>query len=64
MPKMKTHRGAAKRFRILPSGKIRRDGAFDNHIFEKKSPTRKRRLEQDKLVSQNDEKRIRRLLGK
>lgn len=65
MPKMKTHRGAAKRFKITPTGKIRRRRAFANHILEKKSPKRKRHLNaSDAVVSPADEKRVRRLLGK
>ena len=65
MPKMKTHRGAAKRFKITPTGKIRRRRAFANHILEKKSPKRKRKLNApDAKVADVDKKRIRRLLGK
>ena len=43
MPKMKTHRGAAKRFKVTGTGKIMRRKAFKSHILEKKSPARKRR---------------------
>lgn len=65
MPKMKTHRGAAKRFKVTPNGKIRRRRAFANHILEKKTPKRKRKLNApDALVAPEDVKRIRRLLGK
>lgn len=65
MPKMKTHRGAAKRFKITSTGKIRRRRAFMNHMLEKKSPKRKRNLSApDAVVSGEDSKRIRRLLGK
>ena len=64
MPKMKTHRGAAKRFKITPTGKIRRRRAFANHILEKKTAKRKRHLNApDALVADVDKKRIRRLLG-
>ncbi len=64
MPKMKTHRGAAKRFKVTSTGKIRRRRAFMNHILEKKSPKRKRRLSApDAVVSGSDAKRIRRMLG-
>jgi large subunit ribosomal protein L35 len=63
MPKMKSHRGAAKRFKPLPSGKIRRRKAFVNHILEKKSARRKRRLQSPTLVAKADRQRIRRLLG-
>lgn len=65
MPKMKSHRGAAKRFKITPTGKIRRRRAFANHILEKKTPKRKRKLNApDALVAPADKPRIRRLLGK
>lgn len=64
MPKMKTHRGAAKRFKITGSGKIMRRKAFKNHILEKKSSKRKRRLSTPDVVSDADAKRIRRLLAK
>jgi large subunit ribosomal protein L35 len=64
MPKMKTHRGAAKRFKITSRGKIRRRKAFANHILSKKSSRRKRRLTSpDAQVSGVDARRIRRLLG-
>ena len=64
MPKMKSHRGAAKRFKVTPTGKIKRRNAFMNHILEKKSSQRKRRLNSPALVAKADEKRIKRLLGK
>jgi large subunit ribosomal protein L35 len=64
MPKMKSHRGAAKRFKVTSTGKIRRRRAFANHMLEKKSSTRKRRLTSPALVADADKKRVRRLLGK
>ena len=64
MPKMKTHSGAKKRFRVTRTGKIVRRQAFLNHILEKKSPGRKRRLGRDSTVSAADEKNIKKLLGK
>ncbi len=64
MPKMKTHRGAAKRFRKTASGKLKRKHAMLRHILTKKSPKRKRHLRQSALVSNADEKRMKRLLGK
>lgn len=64
MPKMKSHRGAAKRFKVTPTGKIRRRRAFMNHMLGKKTTNRKRFLNTPGLVSKADEKRIRRLLGK
>ncbi|HUQ38567.1 MAG TPA: 50S ribosomal protein L35 [Acidimicrobiales bacterium] len=64
MPKMKTDKGAAKRFKITGTGKIRRRKAFMNHILEKKSSTRTRRLNRETDVSSGDLKQIRRLLGR
>lgn len=64
MPKMKTRRSAAKRFRKTRTGKIMRRKAFDNHLFEGKSPQRRRRLERPAKVDKSDESRIRRMLGK
>ena len=63
MPKMKTNRSAAKRFRKTGGGKFRRRRAYHSHILTKKSPKRKRRLRQPTLVSKADEKRVKRLLG-
>ena len=63
MPKMKTHRGAAKRFKVTGSGKILRRKAFKNHILEKKSPTRKRRLKREAELTGGDRDQVRRLLG-
>lgn len=62
MPKMKTHRGAAKRFKKLKTGKIKRKRAFVSHILEKKSPKRKRRLRQATLINKADLKRVNKLL--
>ena len=62
MPKMKTHRGAAKRFKITGSGKIRRNRAYKSHILEKKSAKRKRKLRQSNLVSSNDARRVKHML--
>lgn len=63
MPKMKTHRAAAKRFKISPTGKIRRRRAFASHLLEKKRRTRKRRLGSEAAVSRHDARKVRRLLG-
>ena len=63
MPKMKTHRGAAKRFKVTGTGKLRRRQAFMNHILEKKPSTRTRRLNRETSVSSADAKQIKRLLG-
>ena len=64
MPKMKTHSGAKKRFRVTGSGKLRRRQAGLNHILEKKSPGRKRRLADDVDLAPGDAARIKRLLGR
>ncbi len=58
MPKIKTCRGAAKRFRKTGSGKIRRNKAFTSHILTKKSTKRKRDLRQSTLVDSADAKNI------
>ncbi len=60
--KMKTHRGAAKRFRKTARGRIRRNHAFGSHILTKKSPRRRRKLRSAGWVAAGDEKRIARLL--
>jgi len=62
MPKMKTHRGAAKRFRVTANGKIKRGRAFKSHILTKKSSGRKRRLAMPNLVSTADSPKVRRML--
>ena len=63
MPKMKTHRGAAKRFKLTGSGKITRRKANLNHILEKKSPERKRRLGKMTEVTGGDRDHVRKQLG-
>jgi large subunit ribosomal protein L35 len=64
VPKMKSHRGVVKRFKVTASGKIRRRRANANHLLGKKTSTRKRRLTGvDARVSDADSKRIRRMLG-
>jgi large subunit ribosomal protein L35 len=62
MPKMKTHRGAAKRFSKTGTGKLKRSKAMTSHILEKKSPGRKRNLRKSGLVSKGDHKRIAQML--
>jgi large subunit ribosomal protein L35 len=64
MPKMKTHRGAAKRFKVTGTGKLRRRQINTNHILEKKPPKRKRRLGTETDLSPGDEARIKRMLGR
>jgi large subunit ribosomal protein L35 len=63
MPKMKTDRGAAKRFKITGTGKIMRRKAFRSHILEKKSSVRTRRLAREAQVTGGDAKQVRKLLG-
>jgi large subunit ribosomal protein L35 len=63
MPKMKSHRGAAKRFKLTASGKIRRRQPNRAHLLEKKSSRRTRRLGRIVEVSGADRKRVQRLLG-
>ncbi|HEX2275359.1 MAG TPA: 50S ribosomal protein L35 [Acidimicrobiales bacterium] len=63
MPKMKTHRGAAKRFAVTGTGKIVRRKAFRSHLLEKKPSTRTRRLAHEAEVSGGDRAQVKRLLG-
>jgi len=63
MPKMKTHSGTKKRFKVTATGKVRGRSAFSSHILEKKSPKRKRRLARPAEISPHDEKRVKILLG-
>ena len=62
MPKMKTNRGAAKRFKATGSGKIRRSKAFTSHILTSKSSKRKRNLRKSGLIDAADIKSIKRML--
>lgn len=62
MPKMKSHRGASKRFKKTSSGKIKRKKAYHSHILNKKSTKRKRNLRKATLVSKADEKRVREMI--
>ncbi len=63
MPKMKTDRGAAARFKVTATGKILRQKANKSHLLEKKSSVRTRRLSGTTEVSKGDRKQVRRLLG-
>jgi len=63
MPKMKTHKGAAKRFRLTGTGKIKRANAFKSHILEKKSPKRKRAFTKASFVDPVDMNVIKKKLG-
>jgi len=62
MPKLKTHRGAAKRFSLTKSGKIKRAKAYKRHILSKKSTKRLRGLRKTAYISDVEEKKIRKLL--
>lgn len=63
MPKMKTHKGTASRFKVTSTGKIRRRRANMSHFLGKKTSKHKRRLNTPTVVATPDQKRIRRLLG-
>ncbi len=63
MPKMKTHRGAAKRFKVTGTGKIMRRKAFRSHILEKKPSTRTRRLAKEAELRGGDRAQVKQLLG-
>ena len=63
MPKMKTHRGSAKRFRVTGTWKIMRSKAYKSHILEKKSQKRKRNFRHETEVAKSDQKVIARNLG-
>ena len=62
MPKLKTHKGAAKRFRTSATGKIKRGHSHARHILTKKSNKRKRLLDIDTVVSRADQQRIEAML--
>ena len=63
MPKMKTHSGAKKRFKLTAKGKVRGRHAFSSHILEKKSPKRKRAFGLDRSISKADRETVTKLLG-
>jgi large subunit ribosomal protein L35 len=63
MPKMKTHSGAKKRFKVTATGKVRGRHPFTSHILEKKSPKRKRALGKPAILSKDDVPRVKRMLG-
>jgi large subunit ribosomal protein L35 len=64
MPKMKTNRAAAKRFRVTGSGKVVHRKAWGSHLFKSKTKSRQVRLKGNKVVSPAEEGRAKRLLGK
>ena len=63
MPKLKTRRSIAKRFRLTGKGKIKRAHAFRSHLLSGRSRNRKRRLRRPDVVNSADEKRIRSLIS-
>ncbi|HEY9240646.1 MAG TPA: 50S ribosomal protein L35 [Streptosporangiaceae bacterium] len=64
MPKMKTHSGAAKRFRVTGTGKVIRRRANMNHLLEHKPSRRTRRLNRDVTLAPADVRKTKKLLGK
>ena len=62
MPKLKTHRGAAKRFRVTGSGRVKRSKAYAQHILTKKSRKRKRKFRKSVMVHPSDYKRVVKML--
>jgi large subunit ribosomal protein L35 len=63
MPKMKSHSGATKRFKVTATGKVKGRHAFSSHILEKKSPKRKRAMTLDVALVKGDARRAVRLLN-
>ena len=63
MPKMKTRKGAAKRFKVPANGKLKRNHACHGHILTKKSPKRKRNLVKSGLVAKSDMARVKKMIG-
>jgi large subunit ribosomal protein L35 len=62
MPKMKTNKSVAKRFKITGKGKVKRGQAFKSHILTKKTAKRKRNLRKAVIAAKGDEKRVKRML--
>ncbi|OPY16484.1 MAG: 50S ribosomal protein L35 [Syntrophus sp. PtaB.Bin138] len=62
MPKIKTHRGAAKRFSLTGSGKVKRSKAFASHILTSKTTKRKRNLRKGAILDKTDEREIKKLI--
>jgi len=62
MPKLKTHRGAAKRFKVTATGKIKRGHGYKSHLLTSKSAKRTRKLRTASLVSESDHAGIKRLM--
>jgi large subunit ribosomal protein L35 len=64
MPKMKSNRGAAKRFRVTATGKVKKHSSHHSHILTKKSAKRKRNLRKESMVSDSDLARVKRMILK
>jgi len=62
MPKLKTHKGAAKRFRISSTGKVKRGHSHARHILTNKDTKRKRKLDKDVILSPHDAELVRKML--
>jgi large subunit ribosomal protein L35 len=62
MPKLKTHRGAAKRFKSTASGRFKRSKAYKSHILTKKTTKRKRKLDTPTMISDADQARVEKML--
>ncbi len=62
MPKLKTHRGAAKRFSVTGTGKIKRSKANSSHILTSKTTKRKRNLRKSAILDKTNEKALRKLI--
>ncbi|UCD84463.1 MAG: 50S ribosomal protein L35 [Deltaproteobacteria bacterium] len=63
MPKLKSSRGAKKRFKLTATGKVRRKKAYASHILTKKTTKRKRNLRKAAFLSKVDEKKVKRLIS-
>jgi large subunit ribosomal protein L35 len=63
MPKMKTHSGAKKRFKLTATGKVRGRHAYTSHILEKKSAKHKRDMGRPVAIAKSDERAVKRMLG-
>jgi large subunit ribosomal protein L35 len=62
MPKLKTHSGAAKRFKKTATGKVKRGHSFMRHILTSKGTKRKRHLDKDVMVDKADLKKVKRMI--
>ncbi len=63
MPKIRTNRGAAKRFKLTGNKKVKRNKAYSSHILTKKTSKRKRKLKKSDMVSSSETKRVKRMLA-